>query len=121
MQKQCKNRTKKQLNKVKFVHRRESAIKSLRAINKRLIGDTSARRSSGEIQRIFVSAQEIIIELSHCCNHFKDEHKNVIMSCKDYLDSSLHGETILGSDDCNNLRGMIVQIISILSQEDYYV
>lgn len=110
-----------QLNKIKYISKRNGFIKDLKPIKNKLIGDCNARRSSGEIQRIFTDAEEVILNLSECCNHFSEEHKNEIKSCKDFISSSFHGDHIMDYEDCNKMRDYIAHILIMLNQEEYYL
>lgn len=110
-----------QLNKIKYISRRAGFIKDLKPIKNKLIGDVNACRSSGEIQRIFTDAEDVVLNLFECCEHFSEEHKSEIKSCKDFISHSLHGDHILDYEDCNKMRDYIVHILIILNQEEYYL
>lgn len=110
-----------QINKIKYINRKDSLIDTLNRIRNKLIGNTCSKRSSGEIQHIFLSAEEVVLNLLECSEHLSNKHKNDIVLCKEFISQSLHGEHILDCDDCNTLREYIVKIIVILSQEEYFV
>lgn len=110
-----------QLNKIKYISRRTGFIKDLKPIKSKLIGDVNSRRSSGEIQQIFTEVEEVVLNLLECSNHFSEEHKNEIKSCKDFISRSFHGNHILDCEDCNIMRDYIVHILIMLNQEEYYL
>lgn len=110
-----------QLNKIKYINRKESFINELKQTKNKLSGDTLSLRSSGEIKQLFQSTDEVILNLLECCDHFKDKHKNTINLCREFIAKSLHGDYILNYDDCSTLREYIVQILIILNQEEYYI
>lgn len=110
-----------QMNKMKYVMRRQKLIDKLNSAKGKLTGDTKSLRSSGEIKNIFMNIEEAMFDLSSCCDHFSDKHKIIIRDCTEYITKTTKGEYILGEEDSTTMRNYIIQILGILRQEEYFI
>lgn len=103
------------INKYKFMAHYDEYCSKLKTLSSKV----NRVSSSGEISNVFNDMYSVIISLCECCDHMTDEHKDKIKSCRSFIQGTQTTSHIYDNNDCIELRKYIIEILNIISQEEY--